>query len=308
MNDKLLGMLIGLAVGDALGALYEFSPLPANHEPEMRKVSGTTGVWTDDTAMALCLSDSLLEKEGYDSYDVMAKYSDWLTKGYRCFYNFGEGIGIQTGKAIQEFIESSPIIPLSRERSTNAGNGSIMRLAPVVIATHNQPIEYTVKLAQVSARETHYSAEAEAGTEIFAAMLCNALKLSDKLQIVSVIEHATDAVYSDMLARVLEPTTQAQLTDLGGYVVDGLRIAVWAFLEYDNIKDGYTAIIQVNGDTDTNAAIYVQLAGAYYGYESIPVQWRDNLYLGEEIRVLASKLAEMKSCPILQTRFEEDDN
>ena len=307
MDDKLQGMLIGLAVGDALGALYEFSPLPANQEPEMRRVSGTTGVWTDDTAMALCLADSLLEKEGYDSYDVMAKYSDWLTKGYRSFYDFGEGIGIQTGKAIQEFIESSPIIPLSRERSTSAGNGTIMRLAPIVIATHKQPMEDTVKLAQVSARETHYSAESEAGTEIFAAMLRNALKLSDKLQIVNVIEYVTDAVYSDMLARVLEPTTQTQLTNLGGYVVDALRIAVWAFLEYDDIKDGYSAIIQLDGDTDTNAAIYGQLAGAYYGYETIPAKWRNNLYLGEEIRLLTSKLAEMKACPILQTRFEEDD-
>lgn len=307
MNNKLRGMLIGLAVGDALGAPYEFSPLPINQEPEMRRVGATTGVWTDDTAMALCLADSLIQKGGYDSYDIMAKYSDWHTMGYRSFYNYGEGIGIQTERAIQEFIDSSPIIPVSRERSTKAGNGTIMRLAPVVIATHKQPIADTVKLAQVSARETHYSAEAEAGTEIFAAMLRNALKHSDKLQIVDVIEYTTDAIYSDMLARVLEPTTQAQLTDLGGYVVDGLRIAVWAFLQHDNIEDGYSAIIQVNGDTDTNAAIYGQLAGAYYGYESIPARWRNNLYLGEEIRLLTSKLAKMNSCPILQTWFEEDE-
>lgn len=308
MNDKLQGMMIGLAVGDALGAPYEFDPIPANAKPKMRSVGDVTGVWTDDTSMALCIADSLLEKGGYDSYDVMAKYSDWLTNGYRSFYDFGEGVGGQTHKAIREFIDNDPIIPLNLARSSQAGNGTIMRLAPIVIASHKQSVADTVKLAQVSARETHYSAEAEAGTEIFAAMLRNALKLSDKLQIVNVIEYATDAVYSDMLARVLEPTTQAQLTDLGGYVVDGLRIAIWAFLEYDNIEDGYSAIIQVNGDTDTNAAIYGQLAGAYYGYKSIPARWCNNLYLGEEIRLLASKIAAMKVCPILQTRFEEDDS
>jgi ADP-ribosyl-[dinitrogen reductase] hydrolase len=304
----LRGMLIGLAVGDALGASYEFNPLPENTEPKMRVVNNVTGVWTDDTSMALCLADSLLEKGGYDSYDVMAKYSDWLTAGYRSFYNFGEGVGGQTLKAIRDFIDEDPTVPVARKRSTLAGNGTIMRLAPIIIATHTQPIYHTVKLAQVSARETHYSVEAEAGTEIFAAMLRNALRLTNKHEIINVIEFATDSAYSDMLARVIAPATKAQLSNLGGYVVDGLRIAVWAFLNYDNIAQAYSAIIGLDGDTDTNAAIYGQLAGAYYGCDAIPNVWRNALYMGEEMMLLADRLAEMKVCPILLTRFEEDES
>lgn len=307
MNDKLRGMLVGLAVGDALGALYEFDPITPDVEPTMREVGNTTGVWTDDTSMALCLADSLLEMGGYDSYDVMAKYSDWLTSGYRSFYNFGEGVGGQTHNAIQAFIDKDAVIPITRERSTNAGNGTIMRLAPVIIATHNQPIEESIKLAQISARETHYSEEAEAGTEIFAAMLCKALGATSKQEIVTVDMFATNLTYSNVLSRVLKPATTTELTDLGGYVVDGLRIAVWAFLEYDNIAEGMEAIIRLNGDTDTNAAIYGQLAGAYYGYTPIPAKWKAELYLEQEIVEIADKLAAMKSCPILRTRFEEDN-
>jgi ADP-ribosyl-[dinitrogen reductase] hydrolase len=307
MMDKLRGMLIGLAVGDALGALYEFDPIALNAKPEMRSVGDTTGVWTDDTSMALCLADSLLEMGGYDSYDVMAKYSDWMTTGYRSFYNFGEGIGGQTQSAIRQFIDREPIVPTTRERSTQAGNGSIMRLAPIVIATHRLPIEQTIKLAQVSARETHYSAEAEAGTEILAATLRRALVLSDKQDIVRVTEYATDTMYNDVLARVLELATQAQLKNLGGYVVDGLRIAFWAFLHYDDIAEAFEAIIRLNGDTDTNAAIYGQLAGAYYGYNAIPRVWRDILYEEKEISDLSRQLASMPSCKIIRTRFQEDE-
>jgi ADP-ribosyl-[dinitrogen reductase] hydrolase len=307
MTDKLRGMLIGLAVGDALGALYEFDSIAVNAKPQMRTVGEVTGVWTDDTSMALCLADSLLEMGGYDSYDVMAKYSDWMTTGYRSFYNFGEGIGGQTQNAIRQFIDRDPVVPAARERSTQAGNGSIMRLAPIVIATHRLPIEQTIKLAQVSARETHYSAEAEAGTEILAAALRNALVLTDKQAIVRVTEYATDTMFSDVLARVLEPATQAQLTNLGGYVVDGLRIAFWAFLLYDDIAEAFEAIIRLNGDTDTNAAIYGQLAGAYYGYSAIPKAWRDNLYEETVISDLSRQLASMPSCKIIRTRFEEDE-
>ena len=95
-----------------------------------------------------------------------------------------------------------------------------------------------------------------AGTEVLSAMLRNALKLTSIYEIVDVMEFATDSTYSDMLAGVSAPTTKAQLTNLGGYVVDGLHITVWAFLNYDNMAEAYSAIIGLDGDTDTNAAIY----------------------------------------------------
>jgi ADP-ribosylglycohydrolase len=100
--------------------------------------------------------------------------------------------------------------------------------------------------------------------------------------------------------------TGDNLKDLGGYILDAIAIAQWGLLNFDNFKDGMVAVIQLGGDTDTNAAIYGQLAGAYYGYKAIPKHWTKDLYLHDEIVELADKLLAMKNCPIIRTRFEED--
>lgn len=315
MQNKARGMLVGLAVGDALGANLEFTIL--NHEDitddKIMMCDGMwpKGAWTDDTSMALCLGDSLIECAGYDSYDVMEKYCKWVKEGYCSYDNKpARDVGNQVQAAIERF-EREPVIDEYDSRSEKAGNGTIMRLAPVVIATARCLIEETIKLAQISARETHYSWEAEAGAEIFAAMLRRAMELEDKNEIIRVDEFSTGEVYDDILVRVLEGSEidyRAELEDLGGYVVDALKIAVWGFRNFDDFKSGMRAVIKLGGDTDTNGAIYGQLAGAHYGYEAIPEVWRKDLLREKEIRDLVDKLFAMKRCLILETRFEEDKN
>ena len=311
-SNKLRGMFMGLAVGDALGALYEFQSAEEINKLkilEMRQIHDTTGVWTDDTAMALCLADSLIKQEGYDSYDVMERYWKWANEGYRTYYSFGEGIGGQTASAIQYFSENDPIVPKTKPRDTAAGNGAIMRLAPIIIAAYGRnPIHQVIRLAQVSARETHYSYEAEAGAEIFAAMLHSAVGSDDKSSIISVHEYSTGKIYDDILSRILTSySVRSKLLNLGGYVVDALRIAVWGFMNFDSFADGVENVIRLGGDTDTNAAVYGQLAGTYYGYDQIPSRWHKAVYLEGEILEISSRLALISSAPVLATRFEEDN-
>lgn len=311
--DRVHGMLIGLAVGDALGANLEFTICDhrdiTDDKVAMYDDMCPKGAWTDDTSMALCLGNSLVERGGYDSYDVMEKYRKWVEEGYCSYDNRpAEDVGGQTLAAIERF-KVNPVMDNCDQRSKQAGNGVIMRLAPVVIAMTNLPIQNTVKLAQVSARETHYSWEAEAGAEVFAVMLRQALELKNKDEIVQVREFSPGEVYDNILERVLkgsEEGCKTLLEDLGGYVVDALAIAVWGFRNFDSFEDGMRAVIKLGGDTDTNGAIYGQLAGAYYGYVAIPEEWRNDLLREEEIKELANKLLAMEKCPILRTRFEED--
>ena len=321
--NHLRGALVGLTVGDALGATVEFLSAEeiTSHGYDVGKMTAShvrhlpAGAWTDDTSMALCLADSLLECGGYDSWDVMAKYLQWQYEGYRSSVGYCFDIGGQVDRALVRFDQKDPVIKKGEPREWSAGNGAIMRLAPVVIAAANhQTIEQVMRLAQVSARETHYSEEAEAGAELFAAMLYRALRLKDKNEIVDVAQFATyskySAVYNDILKRVMATSQrhhEKQLRNLGGYIVDALKIAVWGFLNHDDFRDGAVAVIKLGHDTDTNAAIYGQLAGAYYGYDAIPKDWRDKTIREPEIKELADKLAAMKSCPILDTRFEEDE-
>lgn len=312
---KIEGMLVGLAVGDALGAPVEFGytarGIRDSWNGEMQDHRIPAGYYTDDTAMALCLADSLLECNGYDSYDVMTKYYRWAEEGYRD--SEGEpapDIGSQTRSAIYAF-RDYPVVYEGTPRGNGAGNGTIMRLAPVVIAGYESGLSNCRKLARISARETHFSEEAEAGTELFAAMLYNALDGRGKRSVVETTDFASSDAYVSVWSRVMDilfdknfdPST---LYDLGGYIVDSIKIAVWGFLNFDDFEQGMMAVIKLGGDTDTNAAIYGQLAGAYYGYDAMPNRWLDGLHMRDELKKLADTLYEQHPDKIIKTRFEED--
>ena len=306
------GALVGLAVGDALGTTNEFQPA-GSFEPISDMVGGGVfrlepGQWTDDTSMALCLADSLLALNRYDSYDVMERYDRWCKDGYRSSTGTCFDIGNQVMRSLWDFHEN-PRIPKGAPRSTSAGNGAIMRLAPVVIAGFEErEIREIVVTAGLSARETHYSVEAEAATEVFAALLVGALLGWAPEHIMNVGWASTGPAFDEMAARVIsdDPAERASWeSETSGYIVHGLRLAVHGLLDFPSFKDATLAIANLGGDADTNCAIYGQLGGAFYGIEAIPASWRSTLHQGEEIDALARALVELRLEEPL-TRFDED--
>lgn len=311
---QLQGMLLGLAIGDALGAPVEHgytSDEIVGRIEELRHMHDEAhfpnGVWTDDTSMALCLADSLLECGGYDSWNVMDKYCKWQSEGYRSYFDYGEGIGMQTLIMLDMYASGHAIVHKTMNRSDGAGNGVVMRLAPVVIAAYGKrDIRDVIRLAQVSARETHYSYEAEAAAEVFAAILRNAIHLKNKADIIDVSKYSTGAHYDQLLNKIKERVETDKLKNKPGYVVYTLQIALWGFISYDTFEGGMLAVMCLGGDVDTTMAVYGQLAGAYYGLNAIPNEWRRDVYQGNDIIELADKLAAMDDCSVLHTRFEED--
>ena len=353
-QDKARGMLIGLAVGDALGAPVEFLPAPSDfYIKEMggkiehfhKNYRAPKGVWTDDTEMALCIADSLLVNKGYDSYDIMRRFQAWSAEGYRTYDGKPAcDVGMQTARAIDYFI-TQPIVYKDIPKTESAGNGAIMRLAPIIIANtfpnkkyptlkdgfekgsitvepeddgefvELKDIESTIEMAVLSARETHNSIAAEAITAIFATTLYCALHGFSKNHIVTYCNRwIKDAEYDNfwidnfdtLVGRALD-NDESKLCNLGGYIVDAFTIALWGLINFDTFKDGMMAVIRLGGDTDTNGAIYGQLAGAYYGYDAIPEEWRKEVYLSDELVEIADKLLAMPKCPIIKTRFEDNE-
>lgn len=138
----------------------------------------------------------------------------------------------------------------------------------------------------------------------------NALDRKNKRTIVETTDFASSDVYVSVWSRVMDVICDdfdpSKLENLGGYVVDSLRIAVWGFLNFDSFREGMIEVIRLGGDTDTNGAIYGQLAGAYYGITAIPKEWLDATYLKDDIQEIAKRLFETKPCKIIATRFEED--
>ena len=304
--------MVGLAVGDALGTTNEFQSADTL-SPITDMVGGGVfglepGQWTDDTSMALCLADSLLAQGRYDSIDVMERYERWRREGYRSSTGRCFDIGNQVSHALDAF-DREGRVPRGAPRSASAGNGSIMRLAPVVIAGFpSRDSREIVATAGLSARETHYSVEAEAATEVFAALLVGALLGWEPDRIVDVAWASTGSAFDDVTARVIgaDPATRASWeASTSGYVIDGLRLAVHGLLDFSSFDEAVLALANLGGDADTNAAIYGQLGGAFFGVEAIRPSWRDLIHDGDQIDALARDLIGL-DLGEPRTRFDED--
>ncbi len=177
MRDRFRGALLGLAVGDAIGTTVEFKP-PGTFEQVTDMVGGgpfglPAGAWTDDTSMALCLAESLIERQGFDPVDQLERYVRWYREGHlssigRCF-----DIGNATAAALQRFERTGEPFPGDAAPEA-AGNGALMRLAPVAMAFASDPVQ-AVERAAESARTTHGDPRSTDACRYFAALLVGGL-------------------------------------------------------------------------------------------------------------------------------------
>jgi len=163
IENRYLGSLVGLACGDALGTTLEFTSPNLIDKPLTEIVGGgpfylEAGEWTDDTSMALCLGDSLTEKQQFDGVDQLERYCRWRSEGYmssngKCF-----DIGYTTSTALNYFIEhTDPESGLKCNASDDdSGNGSLMRLAPIPMAYAKEPV-LAILMAEKSSITTHGS-------------------------------------------------------------------------------------------------------------------------------------------------------
>ncbi len=297
--DRFRGCLLGLATGDALGTTLEFQP-PGTFEPITDMTGGgpfflPPGTWTDDTAMALCLAESLLERNGFDALDQQTRYLAWYRTGYmsatgKCF-----DIGNTTRRALERFEQtgdpwSGPTAP------DTAGNGSIMRLAPIPMYYAAQP-RRAVELGGDSSRTTHGAAEAVDGCRLLAALVVGALAGEEKQVILSSGYQPGPGTWDNPLAPCIEEVSRGSYKRKNppnirgtGYVVQSLEAALWAFWHSQDFAHGALLAVNLGDDADTTGAVYGQLAGAYYGVQSIPQGWLSKLARYSEINTLAEKL------------------
>jgi ADP-ribosylglycohydrolase len=299
--DKVTGCLLGLAVGDAVGTTVEFVP-PGNFEPVTDMVGGgpfrlRPGEWTDDTSMALCLATSLVECNGFDPADQMQRYVRWRDEGYLSSNGTCFDIGVTIDAALDEFLSTGDPFAGSTDPDT-AGNGSLMRLAPVPIHYRRDPAE-AIRLAAESSRTTHGAPQSIDACRYFAGLLIGALGGVDKEQLLLPGFTFVDGLWDrePLCGPVAEVATGSFKHKSppgirgGGYVVECLEAALWAFHNSDSFEDGCLMAVNLGDDADTTAAVYGQIAGAYYGREGIPDRWLDRLVMREEIEDLAKALA-----------------
>ncbi len=307
--DRYRGCLLGLAAGDALGAAVEFRP-PGSFPPLTDMVGGgpfglKPGQWTDDTAMSLCLAESLVQCRSFDARDQMERYCRWWRYGYmsctgRCF-----DIGSATRSALDRFLRTGEPHAGSADPHT-AGNGSLMRLAPVPLFFAPDPAA-AIERAADSSRTTHAAAECVDACRYFAGLIVGAVQGRSKEELLGDHFDPTPGQgcwkRRPLAPRIAEIAAgsfrRKEPPDIRGrgYVVACLEAALWAFARAGNYADAALRAANLGDDADTTAAVAGQLAGAHYGAGGIPAGWLKKLAMRDVIEGLADRLCALAQRP-----------
>ncbi|WP_296167493.1 ADP-ribosylglycohydrolase family protein [uncultured Brevundimonas sp.] len=295
IRDRARGALFGLAVGDALGTTLEFKARDT-YEPLTDLVGGgpfrlKPGQWTDDTAMALALADSLAAKGGLDEQDLLARFHDWWQNGTysctgRCF-----DIGVTTAQALSRWKATGKDHCGSIDPQT-AGNGSLMRLGPVAIRFRDDRSALRDAAARQS-KTTHAAVEAVDACVLYAEMMADAINGAPRSEVLKGRPGAW--------ASKIDTINQGSWRGLGrtsvnasGYVAHSLEAALWATGRTARFDQAVLLAANLGQDADTTAAIVGQLAGALAGASGITADWLAKLAWRDRITAAVDALLRLR--------------
>ncbi|MER7133708.1 ADP-ribosylglycohydrolase family protein [Streptosporangium saharense] len=281
--ERATGAVIGSAVGDALGAPFEFGMAGAFSArfpaPGAGGEMGGGGGWnageaTDDTQMAVHVAESLLERNGLDLPDIFSRFQRWAADDPR-------DIGLQTEDVLTRGLPWDQAATAHYRSSRHAaGNGSLMRATPSAVYFASGGQRATMEAARRIAALTHGDPAAWEGTAIFHDLVRVALNGADPLEHLPRTLTAVDPDHRERYAVVLTPDWHpGQATEFNGAVWPCLGSAVWALRTTRSYEDAIRAAIDLGGDTDTVAAVTGGLAGAVHGPASIPTRWTAPLHV-----------------------------
>jgi ADP-ribosyl-[dinitrogen reductase] hydrolase len=304
LQEQYRGCLLGLATGDALGTTLEFcrpgSFIPINDMIGDGPFHLKPGEWTDDTSMALCLAESLITNREFDPIDQLQRYLRWYKEGYLSSNGICFDVGITILSSLMRFKETQDPYCGPTDEYT-AGNGSLMRLAPVPLFYANDP-ELGIMMSGESSRTTHQAPVAIDACRYFGALIIGAVggrnNNNKKEEILSPFYSPTPGYWNKY------PLT-SELTDVingsfkrrnppdirgSGFVLKTLEAALWAFYRSGTFEEGCLMAVNLGNDADTTGAVYGQLAGAFYGETGIPTRWLSKLAHKEKIIEMADDI------------------
>ena len=319
-ENRWLGGIMGVVVGDALGVPYEFRP-----RDEIRKEPATDmrgygtydmppGTWSDDSSMTLASLVSLNEsrKNGtpVDFQDMMDRFASWAVKGEYTPYGEMFDIGGTTMEAVNRYlINGRDIFACGGIGEHDNGNGSLMRIMPVCLyayelqKNHGLTDEDAITLIHTASGLTHNHIRSKIACGLYyflvRAILNENGNLAERLQAGidqgwafyrNSLEDERELFHYNKCRRILSLKSMPEKEIFsGGYVVQSFSAALWSFLNTDSYRDCALQAVNLGFDTDTTAAIAGGLAGLYYGYEAIPEDWLMKIDGGEWIEDLCEE-------------------
>jgi ADP-ribosylglycohydrolase len=310
-------VLIGVAVGDALGVPVEFRPRGSFSVSDMighGNHNQPAGTWSDDTSLTLCLADAIAETDNFSN--TLKRTAENILRWYMNaeFTAHGEvfDVGISTLTAIRKLKNSVPPTKSGGNGINDNGNGSLMRIAPIVFYIASKPQAERFDIVKQISSITHAHPISILSCIIYVEYLTRVLQGDDKFMAFEATQkEITDALMKGALndyyrneiteyfMPLIFPCNKWQLCDesdikSGGFVVDTLKASIWCFLNTDSYRGAVLKAVNLGSDTDTTAAVTGGLAGAYYGFgdNGIPPEWVKKLAKHKEISDTARRMFE----------------
>jgi ADP-ribosyl-[dinitrogen reductase] hydrolase len=314
--------ILGLAVGDALGVPVEFygretlknrpvvdmRAYGAHHQPK--------GTWSDDSSLAFCLAESLIK--GYDLQDLANRFINWYQKGYWTPHGKVFDIGIATSFAIRRLIDEYPPVMAGGASEDSNGNGSLMRILPLVFFIKDKPIGERFKIIQDVSSLTHRHIRSVIAcfyyTE-FARLLLEGKEkytvFEETKEVVNAFLKNNDLIPAKEIEKfhrlLVNPMTDFEVQPIytysenkinsSGYVLSTLEASIWCLLNSNSYAETVLKAVNLGDDTDTTGAVAGGLAGLLYGFDAIPAQWVYDLVKSDEVIDLAERLYDKMSTP-----------
>ena len=291
IRDRALGAFLGLAAGDAVGTTLEFRARDA--QPRLEDMTGggpfalPPGAWTDDTAMALALADSLAAARSLDCGDLMDRFLKWWRNGEYSCTGTCFAIGNATRGALERYLRAGDPLAGSTDPRT-AGNGSLMRLAPVALRFWNDP-RRLIDTAAEQSRTTHGAEEAVDACRAFAELLAEAIAGTPRADLLAPRPFEGAPAVTGIVAGRWRGRRRNDIRS-SGYVVHTLEAALWSVARTGNFRNAVLLAANLADDADTVAAVTGQLAGALYGLSGIPERWLDRIAWKDRLLETAQRL------------------
>lgn len=304
INYNVKSVIFGHAIADALGVPVEFCDRSEVDETPVTDMMGygtydyPEGSWSDDTSMSLCTLDSL--SNGFINYDeIMRNFIKWLNDNEYTPTGEAFDVGRTCLKAIIVYAQTKNIETCGRTVEHSNGNGSLMRIHPMVLYLHTKnelSLHEKIDIIHKTSALTHAHDRSKIGCGIYAFVLWELLNNPVKESILSGLNKAKEyyKAYSelDKYSRIFDKTfilTKRNDISSSGYVVSTLEAALWCLLTTNSYSECVLKAVNLGDDTDTVAAVAGGLAGALYGLDTIPEKWINVLKRKDYIEELCEK-------------------
>ena len=301
-RNYLKDILYGVSVGDALGVPVEFESreyLKTNPVTKMT-LGGVhdqgIGVWSDDSSLTLCLAEAIIE--GYDIHNLANKFIKWKNEGYWTATGEVFDIGNTTRQSIINLSEGvHPTIAGGLDEIDN-GNGSLMRILPLVILLKNLSKENRFTLVKEVSSITHAHNRSIISCFYYLEFALQILEGKDKFEIYENLKisisiflnsneiYSNESIHFDRLLNGNLNELEEDAIQSGGYVIQTLEASIWCLLTTNNYEEAVLKAVNLGGDTDTTGAVTGGLSGLLHGFESIPDKWISSICKPSEINKL----------------------